>query len=470
MLTDPKFTILKPVVVLEKLNPRKINISKTLKRKASTEIPAKKITVDKINDIKLKMNPVVIVNKIEDVVCKKQVGRPKKEQRKPAKKLTVEKLNDVKLKMNPVVVLNKIESVDCKKQIGRSKKQQRGRKTTKQNAHLDASKKYNKNNPAVNKNAVKIYTVKKPEIHQKAVEIYTAKKPEIHQKAVKMYATKKPEINQKAVKNYTAKHPEINTASVQRYNTTNRNVEPELRGLNLIAQKRDEELNVIKLFSLRNSSLLGPDIYVCSICQTRLFFEEKTRTKWCCGQGAYNVQNLEPLTEEFYSHTSFLNRPRAYNNLFAFSALGVSHGYQQPNTGITFLKIQGRIYHRVFDLGYSDSTNPIGMYVHDDNETRERQAQNLNLDMQVIRSITNFMHNVNPYIECFKRLNRETSENAHIIFEQTSRSSHGNILGDLPLGREVAAIIRTEVEQFTPHCIAIWKEGHHQRLFMKLKH
>nr|XP_034839968.1 uncharacterized protein LOC117996075 [Maniola hyperantus] len=163
---------------------------------------------------------------------------------------------------------------------------------------------------------------------------------------------------------------------------------------------------------------------------------------------------------EFYSHTSFLNKPRAYNNLFAFSALGVSHGYQQPNTGITFLKIQGRVYHRVFDLGYSDSANPIGMYVHDNNETRERQVQNLNLDMQVIRSITNFMHNVNPYIECFKRLNRETSENAHIIFEQTSRCSHGNILGDLPLGREVAAIIRTEVEQFTPHCIAIWKEGH----------
>ncbi|XP_045783644.1 uncharacterized protein LOC123879794 [Maniola jurtina] len=347
MLTDPKFTVLKPVVVLEKLDTRKINISKPLKRKASTEIPAKKLTVDK--------------------------------------------LNDFKLNMNPVVVLNKIESIDCKKQVGRSKKQQRGRKTTKQNAHLDASKKYNKSNPATNRTAVKIYT------------------------------TKKPEINQKAVKTYMTKKPEINKASVQRYNTTNRNVEPELRGLNLIAQKRDEDLNIVKLFSLKKSTLLGPNIHVCSICQTRLFFEEKTRTKWCCGQGAYNVQNLEPLTEEFYSHTSFLNRPRAYNNLFAFSALGVSHGYQQPNTGITFLKIQGRIYHRVFDLSYSDSTNPIGMYVHDDNETRERQAQNLNLDMQVIRSITNFMHNVNPYIECFKRLNRETSENAHIIFQQTSR-------------------------------------------------
>ncbi|XP_034839966.2 uncharacterized protein [Maniola hyperantus] len=433
ILNDLKLNILKPVVVLQKLDTRKIN-----KRKASTNENI--ISDPKLNFFK----PVVVMEKLDSRKIKKQ--KASKDENIPAKKITVDQSTDIKLNMNPVVVINKIDtSTICKKQVGRPKKLQRGRKSTKQNAHLDASKKYNENNPAV---------------HRIAVKTYTAKNPEVNQKAVKTYTAKNPEVNQKAVKTYTTKKPEVNTASVQRYNITNRNVEPELRGLNLIAQKRDEELHIIKLFSLKKSSLLSLDAHVCSICQTRLFFEEKTRTKWCCGQGAYNVQNLEPLTEEFYSHTSFLNRPRAYNNLFAFSALGVSHGYQQPNTGITFLKIQGRVYHRVFDLGYSDSANPIGMYVHDDNETRERQAQNLNLDMQVIRSITNFIHNVNPYIECFKRLNRETSENAHIIFEQTSRCSHGNILGDLPLGREVAAIIRTEVEQFTPHCIAIWKEGH----------
>lgn len=73
------------------------------------------------------------------------------------------------------------------------------------------------------------------------------------------------------------------------------------------------------------------------------------------------------------------------------------------------------------------------------------------------RSNTDFLHNVNPYIDCFRCLSHEPSDEAHLIFERTSRRTHGNILGDMPIGNEVSAIFSTESERFIPKCIAVWK-------------
>lgn len=98
----------------------------------------------------------------------------------------------------------------------------------------------------------------------------------------------------------------------------------------------------------------------------------------------------------------------------------------------------GCIYNRVFDLFiHTGTTNPIELYINDNSE-RESLAAGLSLNLTVTRFITDFLHNVNPYIDCCRR-------------------THGNILSDMPIGNEVPVIISTERERFIPKCIAIWK-------------
>jgi hypothetical protein len=89
--------------------------------------------------------------------------------------------------------------------------------------------------------------------------------------------------------------------------------------------------------------------------------EESKRAKWCCGGGNYVVNILPCLEAPFYSDNYFLNNARAFNNLFAFSALGVSGKNQNPDAGVAFVKIQGRIYHQVFDLSWKGEKNNMAL-------------------------------------------------------------------------------------------------------------
>jgi Cdc6-like AAA superfamily ATPase len=393
---DPKFTTLKPVVVLERL--------------PIAELSAKDIA-QYSSDLKLSyLKPTVVLAPLT------------------ADTWTMD-----------------VEIVE-KKPRGRPRTQKRGPNVTVKNASSNAVQKYAKKNPRVLKEAVKRYYI------QNRNEIIAA---------VTRHTQENPEIHRDAVNRYSQQNPEVNRAASQRYHKHNRHVDSSLTdSTKLIGQRCDDELNTINTFSLKKTSLLGSDIYKCDHCKAPLFEEEKTRVKWCCGGGGiYKTQEYAPLTEDFYTDRSFLQRSRAYNHLFAFSALGTTHGFQNVDAGISFVKVQGRIYHRVFDLSYTGSTNPIGLYIEDSSE-RERIATGQSLNTDVVRSISHYLHQVNPYIDCFKRLSRETSEQAHLIFDtRSSRSRDGNILGDRPVGNEIAAIISTETERYVPRCIVIWKIG-----------
>lgn len=381
---------------------------------------------------------------------------------------TVAAIKDIKI---PVVVLQKLDlqslmsvghfevtATSTKTKKGRPNKVKRGPKSTKDSAHVDAVKKYNTKNRKKHQDAVKIYDLNNPEVHKKAAKKYARSNSESHQKSSKIYDEANPQVHRDSVNRSIQQSPEISKKTSATYNKTNRNVDKKLRKLSkLIGQMRDVELKLVDLYKLKKTSLLAPDTFKCEKCGAYLFEEERSRKQWCCGSGAYNVQKLASLTEEFYSHPSFVSRPRAYNNLFAFSALGVSHGYQHQD-GISLLKIQGRIYHRVFDLAYTDSVNNLGLYIHDAAE-RENLAAQRSLDKEVITCIRFFLESKNPFIKLFRKLHEHTSDQAHIKFQQTTDSTDSNLLRDSAPGKEVAAIISTETEAFIPRCIAVWKVG-----------
>ena len=116
-----------------------------------------------------------------------------------------------------------------------------------------------------------------------------------------------------------------------------------------------EELDEIEKIVLQYALLR--DARPCPHCGAYLFHEELSRKKWCCAQGELFFPKPAPLAEGFYKEASFLKDIREYNNLFAFSALGVTGGFQGPpgGYGTSMVKIQGKVYHRIFDLSWQNS-------------------------------------------------------------------------------------------------------------------
>ncbi|XP_054274704.1 uncharacterized protein LOC128994295 [Macrosteles quadrilineatus] len=227
-------------------------------------------------------------------------------------------------------------------------------------------------------------------------------------------------------------------------------------------------LNHITPYKLAKTSLWSDDVFKCPHCGARLFEEEKTRNKWCCGQGAYNVLNLPALQEDFYSDRCFLERARAYNDIFAFCALEVSGGYRHPS-GLSFFKIEGRMYHQIYNLdapgqkfttkaGVVQFVNRSRLYI-DDGEERRNIASGRSLDADIVDSIYEFLFRENPFIVNYRLLGNEPAINAHLDFEVTSRATHGPVLGDGQTGVEVHAVLSTDETVHEPRKLTIWKVG-----------
>jgi len=398
------------------------------------------------------------------------------------------------------------------KAVGRPKKVKRGRpkklNNTRNEQVKEAKKRYNKRYPEINREsirrhlkdhpqsnrvAVHRYTKQNPEVHRDSVRRYTEQHPEVHRDSVRRYTEQHPEVNRDSVRRYTEQHPEVNRRSVQKYN--NINVDASLqrvRSFRLknpkLAQLRHLPISLARqivtngpmaYFSgslldnitphqLKQVSLWGVDVFKCPHCQARLFEEEKDRKKWCCGEGAYNVLQLPSLNAPFYSSRKFLERARAYNDLFAFCAVEVSGGYRHPS-GLAFFKIEGRMYHQVYNLndtgqkftprgGDVQFVNRCRLYI-DDGEERRNIAIGRSLDVEVIDAITNYLYPLNPYIHEFRRLSNEPSVNAHLDFQVTSRAAHGPVLGDRQTGIEVHAVLSTEENINEPRKLTIWKVG-----------
>ncbi|XP_054282185.1 uncharacterized protein LOC128999618 [Macrosteles quadrilineatus] len=357
----------------------------------------------------------------------------------------------------------------------------------------DDKKQYSQDHPEVNRAAVGRYSQTHPEVNRAAVGRYSQTHPEVNRAAVGRYSQTHPEVNRAAVERYSQSHPEVNREAVGRYSQRNPDASrqrvqifrlhnplfSELRHLPASLARsisdhgpmgswKGDLLNDISAYSLKIISLWDSDIFKCIHCGAPLFEEEKSRKKWCCGQGAYNVLDLSPLDAVFYSDRRFLDRARAYNDLFAFSALEVSGGYRHPS-GLAFFKIEGRMYHQIYNLsdpgqkfttktGDVQFVNRSRLYI-DDGEERRNIALGRSLDGDVVDSITRYLSQQNPYVAHYRRLGSEPAVNAHLDFQVTSRSTHGPVLGDRQTGVEVHAVISTDDTVYEPRKLSVWKVG-----------
>ncbi len=178
----------------------------------------------------------------------------------------------------------------------------------------------------------------------------------------------------------------------------------EAKSENPIGMRSGKDLDTIQQIHLQYSSL--SEANPCQFCGAHLFHEELSREKWCCGHGELYFPKPAPLTEEFYNNPEFARDVRKYNNMFAFSALGVTGGFQGPpgGYGTSMVKIQGRTYHRIFDLNWQNGgTNNSELYI-DDGSMRKSAAKEKNLNTQIISEIQVFLEKVNPMCPVYKIL------------------------------------------------------------------
>jgi hypothetical protein len=272
-----------------------------------------------------------------------------------------------------------------------------------------AQAKYLAQRPAARKNAQAKYLARRPSAPRNAQAKYLARRPSALKSAQAKYFAQRPTAFMTAKKRYASMNAERFKTARQQYNYRNavfirmlrkkyerirkvrqsyserekrrirKNIPQAFRLMQCMATTQGDQLAAIKPLRLRVLSLLSDQAAVCKWCKSRLFYEERDSKNWCCGCNRY-TRCLQPLGAGFYSDKEFLRHVRAYNNLFAFTALGVTRGFQGPpgGRGVSFLKIQGRMYHRYFNANYSDSTNNTALYI---NDPRERERLALGMDL-----------------------------------------------------------------------------------------
>ncbi|KAI5708509.1 hypothetical protein M8J77_024181 [Diaphorina citri] len=437
----------------------------------------------------------------DDTSCtasKRRRGRPKKVQRGRPKTLNTTRTEQVRTASKRYAQNNPDVNRDAVRRYTERNpdvNRESVRRYTQENPEVnrESVRRYTQENPEVHRESVRRFTQKNPEVHRESVRRYTQENPEVHRESVRRYTQENPEVHRESVRRYTQENPEVHRASVSRYDgqhpaeraervqrfRVNNPTLVQIRHLpkasaRLIVEHGpmaywDESLLTnVAPHKLQKPGLGAADIYRCVHCGARLYEEEKERKKWCCGEGAYNVQRLAPLEASFYHNRQFLDRARAYNDMFSFCALEVSGGYRHPS-GLAFFKIEGRMYHQVHALnapgqrfttrgGVAQFVNRCRLYI-DDGEERRNLAAGRSLDPRVIDSISNFLLDKNPFVPEFRMLSRETSISAHLEFEVTSRATHGPVLGDRQTGVEVHAVLSTEETVSDPRRLSVWKVG-----------
>ncbi len=238
-----------------------------------------------------------------------------------------------------------------------------------------------------------------------------------------------------------------------------------------IATYAGDDLDKIVPISLEYVSLNNAE--PCAFCGARLFKEEKSRSKWCCSEGKLFFPKPPPLTAPFYDEVEFLHDVRQYNNMFAFSALGVTGNFQKaPNGyGPQMVKIQGKTYHRIFDLNWNQPGCPNNSQLYiDDGLMRQNLAKERKLNSSIVSEIEEYLQRENSLCGVYQQLGSHPAEDAHIVFEKTTRAKRGPVLGDRPLSYEISGIIRTSNDPTSQPSrkVTVWKNNAREPQFIHI--
>nr|XP_016476505.1 PREDICTED: uncharacterized protein LOC107798065 isoform X4 [Nicotiana tabacum]XP_016476506.1 PREDICTED: uncharacterized protein LOC107798065 isoform X4 [Nicotiana tabacum] len=150
----------------------------------------------------------------------------------------------------------------------------------------------------------------------------------------------------------------------------------------------------------------------CKFCAAKRFQYE--HLGFCCNKGSIKLTSHKMPTElrNLFLGTSeesdhFRTYVRTYNNMFAFTSLGVKYDRDlaKRNHGIYTFRVQGKMYHFIDDLyPANEKGRNLQLYFYDnENEVANRIACSTRVHESMIRKLMNILQN-NPYCVFLKSL------------------------------------------------------------------
>ena len=123
---------------------------------------------------------------------------------------------------------------------------------------------------------------------------------------------------------------------------------------------------------------------------------------FCCNNRKWIVTPLPLLPpdlvnviDNFPSKRQLSSHYRSFNNLFCFTTIGASCGFQHFDTGPTSVAISGCTYHRIFDI--ANTTHLLHWFLYDSLECEE-QGKKFNISLDWTHAFEADIQTVNPYV------------------------------------------------------------------------
>ncbi|XP_019236509.1 PREDICTED: uncharacterized protein LOC109216777 [Nicotiana attenuata] len=185
----------------------------------------------------------------------------------------------------------------------------------------------------------------------------------------------------------------------------------------------------------------------CKFCRAKKFQFEPPG--FCCSNGSVSLTAHKMPTELrnlYVGNTEeskrFRTYIRTYNNIFAFTSLGVSYDKDlaRRNHGIYTFRVQGQMYHFIDDLfPANQKAKNLQLYFYDnDNELANRMACSDRIDESIVGNLMELLRN-NPYSIFLRSLtNVPNLPNFYIALK--CDASLDQRIYNLPTASEVAAI------------------------------
>ncbi|XP_004295965.1 PREDICTED: uncharacterized protein LOC101307681 [Fragaria vesca subsp. vesca] len=192
-----------------------------------------------------------------------------------------------------------------------------------------------------------------------------------------------------------------------------------------------------------------PSPITCPYCTSLLFHRETFSL--CCMKGNIElalIQSPPEMVRLFSDQTDeskkFRQNIRAYNNVFAFTSMGVhlDETINVQGRGPYTFRAQGSIYHKIGGLVPADGRRPwyLQAYIYDtEHELQNRLSESEVLEGGIVEKIQQILNEHNPFVQTFRSLGqRQDLPNCKLIIrEQPSDRRQYN----LPTASQVAVVI-----------------------------
>ena len=198
----------------------------------------------------------------------------------------------------------------------------------------------------------------------------------------------------------------------------------------------------------------------CEKCSALLLDGEDSA--FCCNNGKWIATRLPPLPPGLAnvvanspSKRQLSSHSRSFNNLFCFTAIGASRGFQHFDTGPASVAITGRTYHRIFDI--ADTTHSLHWFLYDSLE-REEHGKKFNVPLDWTRAFEDDIQTVNPYVRSLRRLST-VADSTPCALELTDVGQNGDF----------AAIFHAaNTTSIRPRTVVVWQNSNSVPTFVPI--